>query len=351
MGVNIWVNRNQLYLDIYTHGQRKREKLEGLIITGDKATDRETMRLAEIAKAKRAQQVFSEEWGLIDPVAGKQTLLNYVLKMSAKREPRDRINRVIKYIKKYPSGDVIKLGQVSEKWVSDFQDYLLNDTKLTASSASAYSSALRVVFNQAVREKILIRSPAAAVKAIPMPDADKIFLSADEVQKMANVKLGGRLGKDIKNAFLFACYTGLRISDLKTLKWGDIEHSPLQLKKRQEKTKDMVFVPLHETAWKIINDGRIHDHTEFVFPELAAIRHQYHVRLYTWAKKAGLSKRVGWHTARHTFAVQSLESGGDIYTVSKLLGHKSLKTTQVYAKATDKMKRAVVDALPAVEIN
>jgi integrase len=271
--------------------------------------------------------------------------------MASKRIPNDRMNRVRKYLREYPGGDTIKLGQVNEKWVKDFQDYLLNDTKLTASSAWAYCSALRVAFNQAVREKIIIRSPAAAVKGINPPDADRIWLAADEVQKLANINLGGRLGKDIKNAFLFACYTGLRISDLKTITWGDIDHASLQIIKRQKKTKDLVYIPLSETAWKIINDGSIHNHKEYIFPELAAIRHQYHMRLDQWAKKAGITKKIGWHTARHTFAVLSLESGGDIYTVSKLLGHKSLKTTQAYAKATDKMKRAVVDALPAVEIH
>jgi site-specific recombinase XerD len=351
MGVNIWINRNQVYLDIYANGRRKREKLEGLTITGDKATDRETMRLAKIAEAKRAQQVFSEEWGLTDPVAGKQTLLEYASKLASKRPPNDSVCRVIKYIKAYPGGEAVRLGQVNEKWVSDFQDYLLNDNNLKASSAETYSSALRVVFNRAVKDRILVRSPAFAVKGIQRPDSNRVFLSADEVQKMANIKLGGHLGKDVKNAFLFSCNTGLRISDLKTLKWGDIEHSPLQLKKRQKKTNDMVFIPLNDTAWKIINDGKIHNHNEFVFPVLAAIKHQYLTRIYKWAAKAGIDKKVGWHTARHTFAVQSLEAGGDIYTVSKLLGHRKLQTTQVYAKATDKMKRAVVEALPAVEIS
>ncbi|MDR1301459.1 MAG: tyrosine-type recombinase/integrase [Treponema sp.] len=73
--------------------------------------------------------------------------------------------------------------------------------------------------------------------------------------------------------------------------------------------------------------------------------------LTRWAKKAELEKKISWHTARHTFAVVSLEAGAEIYTILKLLGHTNLKTTQVYAKATDKMKREAVNGLPEIVIN
>jgi integrase len=151
----------------------------------------------------------------------------------------------------------------------------------------------------------------------------------------------------VKKAFLFSCYTGLRISDLKTLIWGDIQHGPDQIIKRQKKTKEIVYIPLNKIAWGIINDGYLHNYTETIFPLLEKV---LYYTLRTLAKRAGIEKKIGWHTARHTFAVLSLEAGAEIYTVSKLLGHTDVKTTQVYAKATDKMKRAVVDALPEIEL-
>jgi site-specific recombinase XerD len=73
-------------------------------------------------------------------------------------------------------------------------------------------------------------------------------------------------------------------------------------------------------------------------------------RLVKWGYKAGIDKHIGWHTARHTFAVMSLESGADIFTVSRLLGRTNIKTTQLYAKATDKLRREAVNALPQIEI-
>lgn len=134
------------------------------------------------------------------------------------------------------------------------------------------------------------------------------------------------------------------------LRWGDIERAPWRIVKRQEKTDERVYIPLSETARGLIDDKALHDCGEAVFPALAASRQGYHSRLDKWAKDAGISKRVGWHTGRHTFAVMLLEGGADVYTVSKLLGHTDIKTTQVYAKVTDKLKSAAVEALPKIEI-
>jgi hypothetical protein len=97
MGVNIWVNRKHIYLDIYHKGQRHRELLAGLRLIGDKATDRETMRLANIARARRAQQVFAEEWDLLDPVAGKQTLYGYIGRLRGCHGNRRRRRRLPRY--------------------------------------------------------------------------------------------------------------------------------------------------------------------------------------------------------------------------------------------------------------
>jgi site-specific recombinase XerD len=94
----------------------------------------------------------------------------------------------------------------------------------------------------------------------------------------------------------------------------------------------------------------VHCHTELIFPSVGSTEYVTNKYLTHWAQKAGIHKKIGWHTARHTFAVLSLESGADIFTVSKLLGHTDVKTTQVYAKATDKMKREAVNALPQLDI-
>jgi len=348
MSVVIREKRNRLYLDIYHNGRRQWESL-GLTLTPDKQQNREVMRLAEVCRSKREAQIISGEWGLIDPVSGKQALTEYMGKIGKTRGKTDHVNKAVKYLEKYPAGN-IALNLVNEKWLEDFQLYLLRETGLSKNTASRYESAVRLALRKAVRDRVIPRNPAEGVKAISNTETDKVFLSSAEIQRLANTPLGGELGAEVKQAFLFACFTGLRISDLKSIAWRDIQRDPLQINKRQEKTNRKVFVPLHPVAWKIINDGAIHNHKALIFPVLTKSKTNTNQYLKDWAKKAGVEKTIGWHTARHTFAVLSLEAGAEIYTVSKLLGHTNLKTTQVYAKATDKMKREAVNALPVIEI-
>jgi len=103
-------------------------------------------------------------------------------------------------------------------------------------------------------------------------------------------------------------------------------------------------------AWAIVNDRALHKPEELVFPALSQSKTSATQYFRTWTKAAGIDKKLGWHTARHTFAVLALEGGADLYTVSKLLGHTDLQTTQAYAKATDTMKRAAVDALSEIDL-
>lgn len=129
-----------------------------------------------------------------------------------------------------------------------------------------------------------------------------------------------------------------------------IERSPKpRIMKRQEKTGRMVGIPLSAPAWAIIKDGTIHPRDELIFPRLTASKTSPVKYFRTWCSEAKVDKKIGWHTARHTFAVLSLEAGTDLYTFSKLLGHTNIATTQVYAKATDGMRREAVDRIPEID--
>ena len=106
-------------------------------------------------------------------------------------------------------------------------------------------------------------------------------------------------------------------------------------------------MPLHKNALNIINqqrkDGRTYGK---IFLLSANNNTQSHIK--KWVENAGINKHITWHCARHTFATLNLTYGTDIYTVSKLLGHRDIRTTQVYAKLIDKKKVEAINKLPVI---
>lgn len=203
MGVNIWINRGKVYLDVYTRGRRRRERLGCLTITGNKAVDKETTRLAEIARARRAQQVFSLEWGIADPVAGGRTLHEYMDGMAERSagKKREAIHSALKHLEKFRDG-AAAIGRIDETWVEDFQRHLLGE--VSAASAHTYSSMVRSALTQAVKEKIIMTNPARHVKRVKVPESRRIWLDAGELGRLAETPLECKDGEEIKRAFMFA---------------------------------------------------------------------------------------------------------------------------------------------------
>jgi site-specific recombinase XerD len=262
--------------------------------------------------------------------------------------------RTVKYLEQYRDGGNIQLSQVTSEWVQSFQNYLLKETGLSQMTASHYSTSLRHVLNMAVKNRIITSNPADTVKNIPIPETNKPTLTSEELKRLANTPINGKLGKEVKRGFLFACNTGLRISDITTLTWADIEQRPVNnrnqfpnwIHKLQKKTKHYVSIPLNNTAWTLIQPRGFP--STYVFPVLAVSGTHTDKYIKNWAKKAGIEKVISWHTARRTVATLELENGVDPFTVERMLGHTKIQTTAIYAHSTDSMKGKAVNALPDI---
>lgn len=150
----------------------------------------------------------------------------------------------------------------------------------------------------------------------------------DEVEKFANVIPGKEEDAEVQRAFLFGCLTGLRLSDIRDLKWTDIKEldDHTAIIKQQVKTGIMVNVPICETAKQYMPE-KGDDKNVFHLPERTGTR----LGLIRLVKASGIEKDVTFHTSRHTFASLTFAATSDIATTSRLLGHTSVATTECYA--------------------
>ena len=176
---------------------------------------------------------------------------------------------------------------------------------------------------------------------------EREYLTIDELRKLAQTPFYNGL---LKKAFLFSCFCGLRHSDIIALTWGDIEmdddgNSRLYI--IQKKTKEAISLPLSQEAIKQLPKREDAKEDDIIFKKLITLGRTNEI-LPKWAEQAGIKKHITFHTARHTHATMLLTLGVDLYTVSKLLGHTNIQTTQIYAKLVDESKKKAIDLIPNI---
>jgi len=347
--------RKSLYLDIYHAGRRAYEFLN-IYLTKDRQANKEALTLAESIKAKRILEIQNSEHGFIPAFKKKANFIEYFERKAVeKRRANIKTGRYarqedcyfscLKHLKTF-TGDSLQFGAITEEWLKEFQKYLL--TKVKQITAHTYFAKVKAVLHEARKEKIILDNPADNVPNVTKPESVKTYLTADELVALSKAPCRK---PDVKRAFLFCCNCGLRLADMANLTWGQVEADRLAIKQR--KTGTIVYLPLNDTAKRLIRQGRdskiLPTPDTYVFKDLGGKSH-VHIFLKEWFKAAEITKKPDFHMSRHTFATLLLTNGADIYTVSKLLGHKQVATTAVYAKVIDKVKEAAVDRLPAIEV-
>ena len=351
--------RVYLFLDIYHNGERKQEST-GLYYSTQSKNKKDIKLKANEIRKQREQQL---DGGYIGKSKSEIDFILYFedfIKSRGSRLTSDTYTKLtsdtyintLKQLKKFVSGKKVKTTfdrlEHNTKFFQEFADYLLE--QVAQNTAWSYFSKTKAVINNAIRERIILHSPVKYIK-IPWQEVEKVYLTIEELNRLAKTEC---LHPQIKLAFFFSCYTGLRISDIKKLRWKEVKKDAggnLTLHFRQKKTGGVEYFPLNETAVKIINETienpKIIPHPEskifMSFSDTKIAR-----TLNSWVKNAGIYKHISFHCGRHTFAVNSLAAGVDIFTVSKLLGHRDLKTTLVYAKIVDSKMNEAVNKLPSL---
>lgn len=227
-----------------------------------------------------------------------------------------------------------------------FADYLKRAVKNTGEplsqvSAHHYFSAFRTMLGEAVADGLLTDNPALRLRKQELPKRPMVMKDYLEAGEVARLALTGCRSEVVKRAFMFSCLTGLRLSDICRLRWQDIqkEGNGWRFSIIMQKTQEPMKAKLSSEARRWLGQ-RIGDKI-FPLPSKSSLCRI----LRLWAEEAGITKHVTFHTARHSYATMALSAGADIYTVSKLLGHRNIATTTVYAAVVDSQRDAAVDSV------
>ena len=340
--------RIQLYLDIYRNGSRRTEAL-GFFLDKERFQNRETMKMAEEIRAKRQLDLQAETHGLTGTHNRKASFLKYIKGQAELRtSPNTKASwkQAIEHFENF-AGEAVTFGDLTPHLFDKFKTYLLN--KVSTNSALVYLARIKTALNQAVSENLLPVNPANRT-TIRKKETLPVHLSIKEIRKLAKSDCAN---DQVKQAFLFSCFSGLRYSDVDRLSWDKVKGEYLEF--TQKKTGEPENLPLSEEALKILKRQKkakpnpnlqreIPANTVFYLPSQPVVDKQ----LKKWGRIAGIVKSLSFHKARHSFATIALSSGIDIYTVSKLLGHKNLATTQIYAKVVDENKRRAIGKMPGL---
>ena len=333
-----------LYLDIYHGGVRTYEYLKLYLVKEkgrkDKEANRQTMALAEAICAKRLVEVRNGQYGF----KSRETvnLLEYVQRIiEDKKGSTRRRYAALQGILQGWCRPSMTLEDVNATWFTAFLSKL-EKQRYARNTMAVYVATMRYIINQACREGLLSSNPIAGVKGIGYEETNRVYLTVDEVRKLVETPC---VNDVTKRAFLFGCLTGLRNCDIRALTWADVHEQDgyTRIIFRQAKTKGQEYLDISKQAVALMGERGSDDTTVFPLMHWSSVRKH----LTAWGKRAKINKHVTFHTSRHTFAVMML-GVTDIYTVSKLLGHRELSTTQVYAHVIDKAKREAVDNIPDI---
>ena len=261
-----------------------------------------------------------------------------------------RVNwdREVKLMKMFTEGKPMTFSTIDMNLMEDYKNFLINAPQggskkgtITRNTASTYFSIFKAGLHQAFIDGYLTVDIAAKAKNIAYSDKQREYLTIDELNTLAATPCDRPI---MKRASLFSALTGMRHSDIQKLKWKEIikdgEHYRILF--TQQKTKGVQYMPISDQAYQLCGERGEPDRLVF---EGLQDPSWINKPLERWIKAAGITKHITFHCFRHTYATLQLTNGTDIYTVSKMLGHTKVTTTQIYAKIVDEKKEQAADTI------
>ena len=352
--------QTSLYLDFYPAirnpktGKLSRREYLGLYIYTNPAEkfqqeyNRSILQKAELIKCRRIESIINEEFGFLDRSKGKESFLDY-FKQKAKESSNGRNwESAYKHFVNYANGEC-RFCDLSIPYCQKFLDFMLsekcyhNGKPMMGTTANNHLNKLKAALRMAYEEGLLRENIARKLVRVKGHGNKREYLTKEELVKLSKANCKSDV---LRRAGLISCMTGLRLSDCILLRWENIKKSSdggWVLDITTKKTKTDATIPISEEALALCGERGEGQVFRKLTPSVVALN------LKDWIEAAGITKHITFHCFRHTFATLQLAGGTDIYTVSKLLTHSNLATTQVYAEVVNELKRDAAERISLKE--
>ena len=326
----------------------------------ERQQNKETLELATKIRAEREQELKESMLGYRLKKDRNMNFLDYFQSSIDNYTKKDirmmqiALSRFKDFLKeKYPVYEFnIRPEQMNKDMMIEFVEYL--QSRSVGEGAKSIYQRFKKVIKSAIEHDLMIKNPCNGVQCkVDDQILRKDVLSLEEIQALMNCHYDNE-NPNVRRAFIFCLYCGLRFCDVKDLTFRNVDYSNQLLKFEQNKTKGHsassgVVIPLNDGLLSLIGnppkDGNLDD-SIFTLPSYESCCKS----VKRWVKRAGINKHISWHCARHSFAVNILNNGANIKTVASLLGHSGLKHTEKYTRAVDKLKEDAINSLPELNL-
>lgn len=323
----------------------------------DKAMNSENLHKAEMICANRLNELnkkqiytpFEQERLRLQEI-GEKSFLQY-LKQAAEIKTGNNAEiwkYAIIHFEKFLKNEDILMQEIDVTIIEDFREYILKakclkkkDQFLAQNTALSYFNKIKATLRKAYKKGLLQTDINAAVDSIKEQESQRNFLTMEEASRLFRTPCKKEI---VKCVCMFSLLTGIRYSDIAKLTWEEVQYSKSEgyyIRFKQQKTDRPVTLPISQEAFEFL--GEKEAQYKRVFYNLK--KWDVDRLLPIWVKDASIEKHITFHCFRHTYATLQMAAGTDIFTVSKMLGHKNIKTTQIYTKIIDEKKRETTNKI------
>lgn len=336
------------YLKLYPHQEPK--------TAAEKKENKEIELLSEQIFSIRKAEYFQGKFDIKNSAKSKRRFIDFFTEKTEEKidSPKNYGNwtATLIHLKKCISPNLL-FEEIDENFVKQVRNYFDKEAKtksstlLSLNSKYSYFNKFKACLRAAFDEGYLSINYVSKAKSFEQAESQREYLTHTELQSLSQTYCKYDV---LKRAFIFSCLSGLRWSDINTMTWSEVrdeDNGVSRVNFRQEKTDGVEYLYISEQARSLLGERQSPSDRVFIGLKYSAV---YNNEIVRWCNRAGISKHITFHSARHSNAVLLLENGADIYTVSKRLGHREIRTTAIYAKIVDQKMKEAANLIPTINI-